>query len=170
MDATELRDLQRPLKQTYRDDPASALVPLRAEGRLDGDGVTSTVPTWAGDTRAGLHPATGGDGGDACSADMLLQALAACAGVTLKSVATAMGVTLVDARVLVEGGFDARGTLGVDREVPVGLSDVTVTFSFGTDADEEKVGRLVELAERYCVVAQTLRIPPTVTVRHEVNR
>jgi uncharacterized OsmC-like protein len=170
MDATELRELQRPLKQMYRDDPASALVPLRAEGRLDGDGVTCTVRTWAGDTRAGLHPATGGDGGDACSGDMLLEALAACAGVTLRSVATALGVTLVDARVLVEGGFDARGTLGVDRDVPVGLTDVTVTFSFGTDADEEKIGRLVELAERYCVVAQTLRNRPSVTIRHEVNR
>ena len=170
MDATELRELQRPLKQKYRDDPTSALVPLRAEGRLEGDGVTCTVRTWPGATRAGLHPATGGDGSDACSGDMLLEALAACAGVTLRSVATALGVTLVDARVVVEGTFDVRGTLGVDRDVPVGLSDATVTFSFRTDADEEKVARLVELAERYCVVAQTLRNPPSVTIEHEVLR
>ena len=170
MDATELRELQRPLKQKYRDDPTSALVPLRAEGRLEGDGVTCTVRTWPGATRAGLHPSTGGDGSDACSGDMLLEALAACAGVTLRSVATALGITLVDARVRVEGNFDVRGTLGVDRDVAVGLTDVTVTFSFGTDADEEKVARLVELAERYCVVAQTLRNPPSVTIRHEVLR
>jgi uncharacterized OsmC-like protein len=170
MDATELRELQRPLKQKYRDDPTGALVPLRAEGRFEGDGVTCTVRTWSGATRAGLHPATGGDGSDACSGDMLLEALAACAGVTLRSVATALGVTLADARVLVDGSFDARGTLGVDRDVPVGLSDVTVTFSFRTDADEEKVARLVELAERYCVVAQTLRNAPSVTIKHEVLR
>jgi uncharacterized OsmC-like protein len=170
MDATELRELQRPLKTKYRDDPASAFVPVRAEGRLEGDGVTCTVRTWPGETRAGLHRATGGDGSDACSADMLLEALAGCAGVTLRSVATSMGVTLVDARVLVEGSFDARGTLGVDRDVAVGLGDITVTFSFRTDAEEEKVARLVELAERYCVVAQTLRNPPSVTITHEVLR
>lgn len=169
MDASALRDLQRPLKQRYRDDPATALMPLRAEGRLVGDGITCTVETWSGATRAGLHAATGGDGGDACSGDMVLEALAACAGVTLRSVATAMGVTLKDARVVVEGQFDARGTLGVDRDVPVGLTDVTITFAFGTDADEEKVGRLVELAERYCVVAQTLRHPLAVTVKHTVS-
>ncbi|MGI9084554.1 MAG: OsmC family protein [Aeromicrobium sp.] len=170
MDATALRDLQRPLKRMYRDAPMSALVPLRAEGRLVGDGVTCTVEAWPGPTRAGLHPATGGDGRDACSGDMLLEALAACAGVTLRSVATAMGVVLVDARVVVEGHFDARGTLGVDRDVAVGLTDVAITFAFDTDADHDKVARLVVLAERYCVVAQTLRNPPSVTVRHEVNR
>ena len=170
MDATGLRDLQRPLKRMYRDAPMSALVPLRAEGRLVGDGVTCTVEAWPGLTRADLHPATGGDGRDACSGDMLLEALAACAGVTLRSVATAMGVVLVDARVVVEGHFDARGTLGVDRDVAVGLTDVAITFAFDTDADHDKVARLVVLAERYCVVAQTLRNPPSVTVRHEVNR
>lgn len=170
MDATALRDLQRPLKQMYRDAPMSALVPLRAEARLVGDGITCTVETWPGTTRAGLHPATGGDGHDACSGDMLLEALAACAGVTLRSVATAMGVVLTDAHVLAEGHFDARGTLGVDRDVSVGLTDVTITFAVTTDAEQTKVERLLELAERYCVVAQTLRKPPTVDVRHEVSR
>ncbi len=169
MDANALRDLQRPLKQMYREAPMSARVPLRAESRVVGDGITCTVETWPGPTRAGLHMATGGDGSDACSADMLVEALAACAGVTLRSDATAIGVKLLDARVVVDGHFDARGTLGVDPEIPVGLTDVTITFSFETDAGEEKVNRLVELAERYCVVAQTLRNPPTVTVRHEVS-
>jgi uncharacterized OsmC-like protein len=170
MDATALRELQRPLKKQYRDDPASASVPLRAEGRLVGDGVTCTVETWSGATRAGLHTSTGGDGSDACSGDMMLEALAACAGVTLRSVATAMGVVLEDARVVVEGHFDARGTLGVDPDVPVGLTDLTLTFSFATDAEDAKVTRLVELAERYCVVAQTFREPPEITVRHDVRR
>ncbi len=170
MNSSALRDLQRPLKQQYRDDWTTARVPLRAVGRLDGDSITCTVEGWSGSTRAGLHPSTGGDGSDACSADMLLEAVAACAGVTLRSVATAMGVTLTDARVEVEGHFDARGTLGVDPDVPVGLTRVALTFVFGTDADEKTVTRLVELAERYCVVAQTLRYPPVVTVQHDVTR
>jgi uncharacterized OsmC-like protein len=170
MDATTLRTLQRPLKQKYRDDPMTALVPVRAEGRIVDYGVTCMVQTWSGTTRAGLHAATGGDGSDACSADMLVEALAACAGVTLHSVAIAMGVRLDNAHVVVDGRFDARGTLGVDRETPVGLTDVVVTFVFDTDADDAKVERLVELAERYCVVAQTLRNPPNLTIRHDVTR
>lgn len=169
MDADTLRAAQKPLKQGYRDDPASASTPLRAVGRLVDDGVTCTVEGWAGPARAGLHRATGGDGADACSGDMLLEALAACAGVTLRSVAIAMGVELRDAEVVVEGHFDARGTLGVDKEVPVGLTDVSVTFSFGTDADAATTDRLVELAERYCVVAQTLAHPPTLTVASDVR-
>ena len=124
LDAAGLRALQKPLKDRYRGEPASALTPSRAVARLHDDGITATVEGWAGDVTAGLHPATGGDGALACSADLLLQALAACAGVTLRSVATVMGVALRNAQVVVEGHWDARGTLGVDREVPVGLTDV----------------------------------------------
>lgn len=164
MDATALRALQRPLKDRYREDPASALVTLRAHGRLEGDAITCTVDTWAGPVRAGLHPSAAGDGSDACSGDMLLQALAACAGVTLRSVATAMGVELRDARVEVEGTFDARGTLGVDRSTPVGLTDVALGFGFETDADDSTVERLLQLTEKYCVVAQTLSHPPKLSV------
>jgi uncharacterized OsmC-like protein len=123
------------------------------------------VPGWAGPVTAGLHPAAGGDGSEACSADLLLEAVAACAGVTQRSVATAMGVTLRNASVIVEGHWDVRGTLGVDRAVPVGLSDVTLTFAFDSDADEASADKLVELAERYCVIAQTLTKPPELTVR-----
>ncbi len=170
MDAHALRELQRPLKQRYRDDPDSGRTPLRATGRLVDDGITCTVDGWAGPARAGLHRATGGDGSDACSGDMLLEARVACAGVTLRSVATAMGVELRDAEVVAEGHFDARGTLGVDKQAPVGLTDLTLTFRFGTDADDETVARLVELAERYCVVAQTLAAPPEVTVTSDVRR
>jgi uncharacterized OsmC-like protein len=169
LDSAGLRALQKPLKDAYRSDPASALTPSRAIARLDADGISATVEGWAGEITAGLHPATGGDGGLACSADLLLQAVAACAGVTLRSVATVMGVELRDAEVVVEGHWDARGTLGVDREAPVGLTDITVTFRFATDADEATADRLVELAERYCVVAQTLRTPPPVTVRREAG-
>ncbi len=168
MDAIALRALQKPLKDTYRADAAAARVPARAVAVLDGDPVGVTVTTGPGQQgpiHAGLHPATGGDGSAACSADVLCQAVAACAGVTLSSVATAMGVALRDARVEVDGVWDARGTLGVDRTVPVGLSELTITFAFDTDADEATQEKLVNLAERYCVIAQTLRTPPAVTVR-----
>lgn len=165
MDADTLRALQKPLKDSYRQDPATARIPSRAVARLDGDAITATVPGWAGPVTAGMHPAAGGDGSEACSADLLLEAVAACAGVTLRSVATAMGVTLRNASVIVEGSWDARGTLGVDRTVPVGLSDITLTFAFDSDADEASADRLVELAERYCVIAQTLTKPPQLTVR-----
>lgn len=164
MDITTLRTLQKPLKDSYRADPGAAIVRLSAEGRLEGEGLTCTVSTWAGPARAGLHPSAAGDGSDACSGDMLLQAVAACAGVTLRSVALATGVELRDARVIVEGDFDARGTLGVDRETPVGLTDVRITLAFETDADEAAVERLVALTERYCVVAQTLAHPPRLSV------
>lgn len=160
-----LRELQRPLKDRYRAEPETARVPSRAVARLTGDGVTATVEGWAGDVTAGLHPATGGAGAEACSADLLLQAVAACAGVTLRSVAVAMGVDLREPSVEVEGHWDARGTLGVDREAPVGLTDVTVTFRFDSDADDATKDRLVQLAERYCVVAQTLSSPPQLAVR-----
>lgn len=168
MDATALRALQKPLKDGYRADPASARVVSRAVAVLDGDSIGVTVEATAGQagpTRAGLHPSTGGDGAEACSADVLCQAVAACAGVTLRSVATAMGIELRDARVSVEGAWDARGTLGVDRETPVGLTSVTVSLAFDTDADQTAQDRLVTLTERYCVIAQTLRTPPEVIVR-----
>lgn len=164
VDATELRALQKPLKDQYRQDAASAAVPAKAVAVLDGASIGVSVDGFAGTTRAGLHPAAGGDGTEACSADMLCEAVAACAGVTLRSVATAMGVELRNASVTAEGTWDARGTLGVDREVPVGLTDVTITFDFTSDADEATEAKLIQLAERYCVIAQTLQTPPTVTV------
>jgi uncharacterized OsmC-like protein len=164
MDAEHLRTAQAPLKQRYRDTPAAALVPVRAEARLGAPGVACTVSAWHGDIRAGLHPATGGSGEDACSADMLLQALVACAGVTLRAVATAMGVTIRDGRVIAEGHWDARGTLGVDRTAPVGLTDIALWFDVDCDADAAKLTRMIVTTERYCVILQTLRNPPAVTV------
>jgi uncharacterized OsmC-like protein len=159
MDATALREMQAPLKAQYRADPPSARTPLHARGDYRDEGITCTVQGWAGTVRAGLHPATGGDGGDACSGDMLLQALLACAGVTLRSVATAMGLTLRGATLRVDGVFDARGTLGIDRDVPVGVQDVVVTAEVDTDADDAALERLAGLTERYCVVGQSLRQP-----------
>ncbi len=162
MDRETLRALQAPLKQKYRDAPESGRVEAQAVAHLDAAG-SCTVPTWAGDAKAGLHPATGGDGSMACAADMMMEALAACAGVTLTSVAAAMGVTLRKASVRAEGTWDARGTLGVAREVPVGLTSVRLLFDLDTDADEAKRQRLVELTERYCVVLQTFKQPPQTT-------
>ncbi len=164
MDATELRTLQAPIKQRYRDDPATARIPARAEASLDPDTIACTVTTWAGPARAGLHPAAGGDGTLACSGDMLLEALAACAGVTLRAVATAMGIAIRGGRVIVEGRWDARGTLGVDRSAPVGLTDIALRFELDTDAPADKQARLIETTERYCVVLQTLKAPPRITL------
>ena len=165
MNAQELRDLQAPLKQKYRKDPETGEVRAHAEGRL-GEDITCGVTSW-GETKtmAGLHPATGGDGSKACSADMLLEALVACAGVTLSSVATHMGVSLNDALVRAEGRWDARGTLGVSREAPVGLTDIELSFELDTDTDEKTRAKLIELTERYCVIYQTLRNPPEVRIR-----
>jgi uncharacterized OsmC-like protein len=168
MDATELRALQAPLKKRYREEPATARTPARAEARLDPDAVSCRVQSWCGEVTAGLHPATGGDGSLACSADMLLEALVACAGVTMRAVATAMGVRLRGGRVLAEAFWDARGTLGVDREAPIGLTDIMLTFELDTDADEATLKRLVEMTERYCVIYQTLRSPPSLSVAHRV--
>jgi uncharacterized OsmC-like protein len=165
MDATTLRDLQAPLKQRYRDDPASAATPLHSSGRGAEDGITFTVDGWAGGVRAGLHEATGGDGSDACSGDMLLDAVLGCAGVTLRSVATAMGLRVSAVEGRATGSFDARGTLGVDREVPVGVTGITVTFDVVTDADDAALAKLAQLTERYCVVAKSLATPPVVEVR-----
>ena len=164
MNAEQLRAAQAPLKQRYRDTPDAALVPARAEAVLDPDDVACGVAGWHGEVRAGLHPATGGDGTLACSADMLLQALVACAGVTLRAVATAMGVTIRGGRVVAEGHWDARGTLGVDRAAPVGLTDIALSFDIDSDADPAKLERMIATTERYCVILQTLRTPPTVTL------
>ena len=168
MDANELRALQAPLKRQYREQPETARTPSRAEAVLDLDRVACRVRSWSGETTAGLHSATGGDGALACSADMLLEALVACAGVTISAVATAMGVKLRGGRVIAEGHWDARGTLGVDREVPVGLTDISLTFELDTDADAALVQRLVEMSERYCVIYQTLRMPPRLSVGHRI--
>jgi uncharacterized OsmC-like protein len=164
MNAEQLRAMQAPIRQRYRDTPDAARVPARAEARLDADEIACTVPSWHGETKAGLHPATGGSGELACSADMLLEAVAACAGVTLRAVATASGVTIRNARVIAEGTWDARGTLGVDRSVPVGLTDIALRFEIDSDADPAKLERMIQTTERYCVILQTLRTPPRITV------
>src|SRR5882672_4528292 len=168
MDANELRALQAPLKKQYREQAATALTPARAEAVLDVDRVACRVRSWGGETDAGLHPATGGDGSLACSADMLLEALVACAGVTISAVATAMGVRRRGGRVIAEGHWDARGTLGVNRETPVGLTDILLTLELDTDADAATVQRLVEMTERFCVIYQTLRTPPRLSVAHRI--
>ncbi|MCH7692565.1 MAG: OsmC family protein [Proteobacteria bacterium] len=169
MDADELKNLQAPLKARYKDDPATALITLRAEGRLDGDGLACSVETGKALVEAGLHPATGGDGTQACSGDMLLQALVACAGVTLGAVATAIGVDVRAGTVKAEGDLDFRGTLGVSKEAPVGFRDIRLHFDLETDADEEKLATLLKLTERYCVVYQTLRAGPPMTVTHRAG-
>jgi uncharacterized OsmC-like protein len=160
MDAEDLRGLQAPLKARYREEPAAAQITLKAEGGLDGAGVTCSVETGRSLVEAGLHPATGGDGVSACSGDMLLQALVACAGVTLRAVATATGVPLRGGAVRAEGDLDFRGTLGVDKEAPVGFKTIRLSFELDSDADEEQLATLIKLTERYCVVYQTLRQAP----------
>ena len=163
MNPDTLRALQAPLKAQYREDPAAALVTLRASGRL-GEGVTCKVNTGRALATAGLHPATGGDGLSLCSGDMLLEALVACAGVTLGAVSTALGITLRDAEVRAEGDLDFRGTLGVVKDAPVGFREIRLDFSLDTDASEEQLETLLRLTERYCVVFQTIRQTPTLTV------
>jgi len=156
MNADELRALQAPIKDRYKKNPGAALITLRAEGRL-GEGLACRVETGKGLVEAGLHPASGGSGLQACSGDMLLEALVACAGVTLNAVATALGIELRDAQVTAEGDLDFRGTLGVARDAPVGFRDVRLRFKLDTDAAPEQVKKLLELTERYCVVMQTIR-------------
>ncbi len=163
MDAGELKAIQGPLKEKYRQDPQSALITLRAEGRAAG--LVCKVETGKALVEAGLHPATGGDGIAACSGDMLLEALVACAGVTLRAVATAIGVEVQDARIRAEGDLDFRGTLGVAKEVPVGFSSIRLELDIDTNASEEQAATLLKLTERYCVVLQTLRSAPQVTAR-----
>jgi len=164
MEAQDLRALQAPLKQQYRDQPATAVITLRASGNLDGPGVSCRVETGHALVEAGLHPATGGTGLQACSGDMLLEALAACAGVTLRAVATALEIPIRGGTVDVEGDLDFRGTLGVSKEVPVGFQAIRVRLNLESDATAEQLATLLKLTERYCVVLQTLRVPPTVTL------
>ena len=168
MNADELRALQAPLKERYRTDPDAALITLSAHGRLGEDGLTCKVDTGKALVEAGLHPATGGDGLAACSGDMLLESLAACAGVTLRAVATAIGVEVRGGTVTAEGDLDFRGTLGVDREAPVGFREVRLAFALDTDAEPDQLDTLLRLTERYCVVYQTLRSAPPVAVTHRV--
>src|SRR6201995_1733238 len=159
MNAEDLTALQAPLKQSYRDDASAAQVKARAEGSLDPNDIAIEVDAWHGKVMAGLHKAGGGSGELACSADMLLEALVGCAGVTLRAVATAMGVTVRGGKVIAEGVWDARGTLGVDRSVPEGLEEVTVRLEVDCDADPAKLERMIQTTERYCVILQTLRSP-----------
>ncbi|GJD81418.1 OsmC family protein [Methylobacterium gregans] len=164
MDATSLRALQAPLKDQYRQSPDSAVVTLRAKGSLDETGVACKVETGRVLAVAGLHPATGGSGAELCSGDMLLEALVACAGVTLKAVATALEIPLRSGQVSAEGDLDFRGTLGVDKEAPVGFRAIRLSFALDTDAPQEKLDQLLKLTERYCVVFQTLNHRPELAV------
>lgn len=165
MKTEDLRALQAPLKQHYREKPGAALITLKAQGRL-GEGITCKVQTGKALAEAGLHPATGGDGLSVCSGDMLLEALVACAGVTLSSVATALGIELRESIVRAEGVLDFRGTLGVSKDVPVGFQHIELAFDLDTDATEEQLATLIRLTERYCVVYQTLRHAPQIEVTH----
>lgn len=162
MRSDELRAIQAPLKDRYRHDPDAAIVTLRARGQL-GDGVTCNVETGRALATAGLHPATGGDGSTLCSGDMLLQALAACAGVTMRAVAAALEIP-VAGKVLVEGDLDFRGTLAVDREAPVGFRSIRMRFELDTEAESTSIAKLIQLTERYCVVLQTLATGPALSV------
>ena len=164
MNDEQLRDLQAPLKERYRADPRSAIITLEAEGRLGDENISCKISTGKAMVEAGLHPATGGDGLSACSGDMLLEALVACAGVTLKAVATALAIPLRGGSVRAEGDLDFRGTLGVDKQAPVGFRDIRLSFVLDTDADPEQLETLQKLTERYCVIYQTLTNPPPVEV------
>ncbi|WP_458413761.1 OsmC family protein [Schinkia sp. CFF1] len=168
MNSEELRNLQAPLKEKYRENPESAIVTLHATGTI-GEGLTCRVETGKALVEAGLHPATGGNGMAACSGNMLLDALVACAGVTLQAVATALEIELRGATISAEGDLDFRGTLGVSKEAPVGFSQIRLNFDLDTDAPEDKVATLLKLTERYCVVKQTIENPTPVDVLHNVK-
>jgi len=163
VDRAELKERQFPLKARYREDPGTALITLHAEGRLGSEGVSCSVETGRAMVEAGLHPATGGDGSLACSGDMLLQALVACAGVTLRSVATNRGLS-VEGTLRAEGDLDFRGTLGVDRDAPVGFSAIRLRFDLSGSASPEELTDLIATTERYCVVLQTLAASPSISV------
>ncbi len=165
MNAEELKSLQAPLKQKYLDQPDTAMITLKANARI-GEGITCKVETGKAIAEAGLHPATGGDGHSLCSGDMLLEALVACAGVTLRAVATAIGVTLRDAMISAEGDLDFRGTLGVSKDAPVGFKSIRLQFALDSDGDEEQLASLMKLTERYCVVYQTLSNAPGISVTY----
>ena len=169
MKTEELKALQAPLKDLYKEDADAALITLEAQGRL-GEGVTCNVQTGKALVAAGLHPATGGDGLSACSGNMLLEALVACAGVTLNAVATAIGVIIRSGAIRAEGDLDFRGTLGVAKDAPVGFKRIRLHLDLDTDASEDQLSTLVRLTERYCVVYQTLRQSPEMTVSHHVSR
>src|SRR5580698_4246639 len=160
MDAAELRATQAPIKEKYKSDPTSAVITLKAKGSIDSEGIACKVETGRALAVAGLHPATGGSGAELCSGDMLLEALVACAGVTVKAVATSMGIELRAGTVAAEGDLDFRGTLGVDKQAPVGFSDIRLKFELDTDAPQDQLDTLLKLTERYCVVLQTLRRSP----------
>jgi uncharacterized OsmC-like protein len=168
MNKDELKNLQAPLKQKYRDEPEVALITLKAQGRV-GEGVTCKIETGKALVEAGLHPATGGNGLSVCSGDMLLEALAACAGVTMNAVATSIGIKLNEGIVTAEGDLDFRGTLGVSKDVPVGFQQIRLIFTLKTDASEEEINSLIKLTERYCVILQTLKGNPAIEVSSSVS-
>ena len=167
MDANELKTLQAPIKERYREAPKSAVVTLKAEGRI-GEGVTCSVATGQALVEAGLQPAPDGSGVQACSGDMLLEALVACAGVTLNAVSTALSLKVDDARIRAEGDLDFRGTLGVDKTAPVGFRDIRLLFEIDGDLTDEEIATLMKLTERYCVVFQTLKSAPEIEVSHRL--
>jgi len=168
MDAAELRATQAPIKDRYKTDPKTAMITLKAKGSIENEGIACKVETGRALAVAGLHPATGGSGLELCSGDMLLEALVACAGVTLKSVATAIEVPLKAGLVTAEGDLDFRGTLGVSKDAPVGFKQIRLNFDLDTDATEEQIATLLRLTERYCVVYQTLSHPADISVLHRV--
>lgn len=165
MDATELRAMQAPIKDRYKADPGAALITLKAKGSLDDQNIACKVETGRALAVAGLHPATGGSGMELCSGDMLLEALVACAGVTLKAVSTALAIPLKSGVVSAEGDLDFRGTLGVDKEAPVGFRQIRLRFDVATDAPQDKLDQLLKLTERYCVVYQTIAKGPPVDIK-----
>jgi uncharacterized OsmC-like protein len=169
MDSEALRAMQAPLKSRYRDEPAAAKITLKASGTLDDEGIACKVETGRAIAEAGLHPATGGDGKQLCSGDMLLEALVACAGVTLKAVATALAIPIRSGRVSAEGDLDFRGTLGVAKDAPVGFSDIRLRFDLDTDAAPDQLDKLLKLTERYCVVYQTLSNPAKTKIEHHIS-
>jgi len=165
MNADDLRSIQTPLKDRYRAEPQAARITLKASGELDSASIACKVDTGRALVAAGLHPATGGSGAELCSGDMLLEALVACAGVTMKAVATSLGITLRSGKVRAEGDLDFRGTLGVAKDAPVGFTDIRLFFDLDADADQDKLDTLLKLTERYCVVLQTLRRSPTLEAK-----
>jgi uncharacterized OsmC-like protein len=168
MDKDELKGIQAPLKQKYKEEPGAALITLRAQGRI-GEGVTCKIETGKALAEAGLHPATGGNGMSVCSGDMLLEALAACAGVTMNAVATSIGVNLEEGTVIAEGEIDFRGTLAVSKEAPVGFQKIRLMFDLKTNASSEQIESLIKLTERYCVVLQTLKKMPEITINKNIS-
>lgn len=169
MDTEQLRTIQKPLKEKYKEQPDSAIVTLRAKAK-PGEGITCKIETGMALSVAGLHPATGGDGLSLCSGDMLLDALAGCAGVTLMAVSTSLGIKLKDSTIYAEGDIDFRGTLAVSKEAPVGLKNIRLKFELDTDEDKEKIETLIKLTERYCVVLQTLKSTPELSTSYEISR